>query len=67
MTPKEKGKKRSVPKSDYEELIRRAQEQPGVAELMEAYGKYAEAMSSLEEYFYAMRPKAISSTTDRTC
>lgn len=49
--------------SDYEEMLRKAKEQPGVADLMEAHKKdleeYSEAILWFKEYVKAMRPPEI--------
>ena len=50
--------------SEYEELIKKAQEMPGIIELMKVYGQYEEMIYKSNYYLGAIKPKIISSTTD---
>lgn len=51
---------------EIERMIKHAQEQPGIAELMEAYGRYDEFVKQADAYLSSFRPKDIISTTDST-
>jgi hypothetical protein len=46
------------------ELIRRAQQQPGVKELSQAYGYYDRLVRQSNAYLAITRPKVILSTTN---
>jgi hypothetical protein len=52
--------------SQIEELLKRAQEQPGIAELMAVYGRYEEVVAQSHEYLAGTKPKSIISTTSET-
>lgn len=51
--------KESEIKSDLDQLIKRAQEQPGIADLMLVYGQYEELLRKSHEYLAEMRPKSV--------
>jgi len=47
-----------------EERKLKKEESPGIAELMEAYGRYEEFLRQVREYFNAMKPRFILSTAN---
>ncbi len=51
---------------EYNEIIKRAQEQPGIADLMQVYGHYEELLKQSYEYLANISPKIIISTTNTT-
>ena len=57
-----------MPKIDQEqkELIKKAQEQPGIKELMITYGHYEELIEQSNKYFAEILPKSAISTTNNT-
>lgn len=65
METKVREAKASTPE-EIKQMIKHAQEQPGVAELMEAYGRYDEYIKQADAYLASLRPKDIISTTDST-
>lgn len=52
--------------NERDELIKEALKQPGIADLMEAYGRYDEYIKQAEAYLSSAQPKNITSTTDST-
>ena len=48
---------------EIDELIKSAQKQPGIADLMYVYGEYAEMMEKSREYLEGIIPKVIISGT----
>ena len=55
--------KGSSTSKDYEELIRRAKEQPGVAELIKVYGDYDLLLKQTNEYLSGGQPTVVISTS----
>ena len=53
-------------KKEYDELMKNAQAQPGIKELMSVYGKYENLIRQSHEYLMGTRPKEIISTTNNT-
>ncbi len=51
---------------EIERLIRKSQSQPGLADLMAAYGQYETHLRRVEAFFQSLRPKVRLSTTDNT-
>ncbi len=51
---------------EYEALLKHAQEQPGITELMQAYGRYDEFIKQAKAYLPSIQPKDIISTTNST-
>ena len=51
---------------EYQELVKKAQQQPGVVELMKVYEQYDELLKRSYEYLSGANPKTIISTTDTT-
>jgi hypothetical protein len=49
---------------EVEERKSKKEENPGIAELMEAYGRYEEFLHQVREYFNAMKPKFALSVAD---
>jgi hypothetical protein len=52
--------------SDYAEIIKKAQNQPGIIELMKAYGQYELLTRQSAEYLNSIPPKVIIFTSDST-
>jgi len=52
--------------SELDELIKSAQKQPGVADLMFVYGQHDEMMQKSREYLEGVRPKAIISASSNS-
>lgn len=52
--------------AEAEELIRRAQAQPGITELMRAYGRYDEVMEQTRVYVEGNKPFARSTAGTRS-
>lgn len=50
-------------KLELDELIKNAQEQPGIADLMFVYGQYAEMLEKSCEYLEGIKPKVIISAS----
>jgi len=50
-------------KLEFDELLKRAQEQPGIADLMFVYGQYDEMLQKSREYLGEMKQKVIISTS----
>jgi hypothetical protein len=48
---------------ELDELIKSAQEQPGIADLMVVYGQYAEMLQKSREYLEGIKPKVIISAS----
>ena len=44
---------------EYQEIIRRAQQEPGIKELSKAYGRYDQIARRSQEYFTNMRRKSV--------
>jgi len=44
-------------KLELDELIKSAQEQPGIADLMFVYGQYAEMLEKSRKYLEGIKPK----------
>lgn len=51
---------------ELDELIKSAQKQPGVADLILVYGKYDEMMQKSREYLEGVRPKVIISASSNS-
>ena len=51
---------------ELDELIKSAQEQPGVADLMFVYGQYDEMMQKSREYLEGVRTKVIISDSSNS-
>lgn len=51
---------------ELDELIKSAQKQPGVADLMFVYGQYDEMMQKSREYLEGVRPKVIISDSSNS-
>ncbi|MFZ2071915.1 MAG: hypothetical protein WAV32_10055 [Halobacteriota archaeon] len=49
-----------------EELIKSAQEQPGIADLMFVYGQYDEMLQKSREYLEGVKPKVIISASSNS-
>ena len=52
--------------SELDELIKSAQKQPGVADLMFVYGQYDEMMQKSREYLEGVRPKVVISDSSNS-
>ncbi len=52
--------------SELDELIKKAQAEPGIVDLLAVYGQYGEVMEKSREYLVGMKPKIIISTTSGT-
>ncbi len=52
--------------SELDELIKKAQKEPGIADLLAVYGQHKEVLEKSCEYLAGVRPKAIVSTTAGT-
>ena len=50
-------------KVELDELIKRAQQQPGIADLMFVYGQYDEMLQKSREYLEGVKPKVIISAS----
>lgn len=50
-------------KLELDELIKSAQEQPGIADLMFVYGQYDEMLQKSREYLEEVEPKVIISAS----
>jgi hypothetical protein len=48
---------------EYQEIIKRAQQQPGIKELSEAYGRSELLAKRSREYFAKMKPKFVTFNT----
>ena len=58
-----------VPKKielEYEELIKKSQEQPGIKELMIVYGNYENMLQQSHEYLMGMMPRSIISSNNNS-
>jgi len=53
-------------KLELEELIKSAQQQPGIADLMFVYGQYDEMLQKSREYLEGVKPKVIISTSSNS-
>jgi hypothetical protein len=53
-------------KKEYEELLRKADEIPGIKELSEVYGSYEAVLQQSQEYLMETRQRSIVSTTNST-
>jgi hypothetical protein len=51
---------------EYDELIKKAQEQPGIKELMLVYGDYERMMRQSHEYLMVMVPRSIISSNNNS-
>jgi hypothetical protein len=49
---------------EYADLIRKAQQRPGLNELLQLYGQYEAAIRRSREYLSIIKPKIIISTTN---
>ncbi len=49
---------------EYDEIIKRAQGQPGIAELMQVYDQYDLLLRQSHEYLSSTRPKTVIATTN---
>jgi hypothetical protein len=52
--------------SELNELIKKAQAEPGIVDLLAVYGQYGEVMEKSRKYLIGMEPKIIVSTTSGT-
>jgi len=52
--------------SEHEKLMKKAQQQPGIKELMIVYGQYEEMLRQSHEYLLGVMPKEIISATNNT-
>jgi hypothetical protein len=50
--------------SEYSDLIKKAQQRPGLKELLQLYGQYEAAVRQSREYLSIIRPKMMISTTN---
>ncbi len=53
-------------KVELDELIKRAQQQPGIADLMFVYGQYDEMLQKSREYLEGVKPKVIISASSNS-
>ena len=53
-------------KVELDELIKSAQQQPGIAELMLVYGQYDEMLRKSREYLEGVKPKVIISASSNS-
>lgn len=53
-------------KSELDELIKSAQQQPGIADLMFVYGQYDEMLQKSREYLEGAKPKDIISASSNS-
>ncbi|HJH25957.1 MAG TPA: hypothetical protein C5S37_04100 [Methanophagales archaeon] len=53
-------------KLELDELIKSAQQQPGIADLMFVYGQYDEMLQKSREYLEGVKPKDIISTSSNS-
>jgi len=53
-------------KLELDELIKSAQEQPGIADLMFVYGQYDEMLQKSREYLEGIKPKGIISASSNS-
>jgi hypothetical protein len=53
-------------KLELDELIKKAEEQPGIADLMFVYGQYDEMLQKSREYLEGVRPKDIISASSNS-
>jgi hypothetical protein len=53
-------------KRELDELIEKAQEQPGIADLMFVYGQYDEILQKSREYLEGVKPKVIISASSNS-
>jgi hypothetical protein len=49
---------------DFNEIVKKAQEQPGITELMQVYGNYDSLVKQMNVYLGNTKPKIIISTTN---
>lgn len=52
--------------ADLDELIKRAQKEPGIVDLLGVYGQYREVLEKSRQYLAGMLPKTNISTTAGT-
>jgi len=50
--------------AEYDEVVKKAQQQPGIAELMKAYGRYDELVKRANAYLSRPGTKVIISTSN---
>lgn len=53
-------------KVELDELIKSAQQQPGIADLMFVYGQYDEMLRKSAEYLEGVKPKVIISASSNS-
>ncbi len=53
-------------KVELDELIKSAQQQPGIADLMFVYGQYDEMLRKSREYLEGVKPKVIISASSNS-
>jgi len=53
-------------KVELDELIKSAQQQPGIADLMLVYGQYDEMLRKSREYLEGVKPKVIISASSNS-
>ena len=51
---------------DYNRILKKAREQPGITELLEVYGQYETVLRLSSEYLAGIKAKTVVSTTDST-
>lgn len=54
----------SIMANEFNDIIKKAQEQPGIVELMQVYGNYESLVKQTNAYLGNTRPKIIISTTN---
>jgi len=52
--------------SDYEELIKKAQKQPGINELITVYGNYQSVIKKSNEYLMGVMPRSVITTNNQS-
>lgn len=50
--------------SEIDEIVKRAQKQPGITELFMIYDQYEDVLRQASKYLYEARSKVVFSTTD---
>jgi hypothetical protein len=53
-------------KLELDALIKKAQEEPGIVDLLAVYGQYGEVLKKSQEYLAKTRPRTIITTTAGT-
>ena len=52
--------------SDYEDMMKLLQKQPGIDNLMKTYGRYNNIIRNANSYYASIRPKSIISSSNST-